>query len=321
LAEVEPGSRGSTSQLTLSRSPRRGGAAASWDKFENLSGPRWVDGIRRDRNALLEVDATMGRGHFALTPTLSHSHAGFAHRSSFCGRGGTRAAKPRASHRSDSPTPARRVGSGGSRTWSTAPSAVFPCGRRRRGMVQPGSRTARRSPTRFPPRFEPHVTARGTVGVNSALPQRDASHRPGRREHLSSLNHPDFTFVSEPLSRSEQLVELLGSSVVVVASHKNVAVMCTFVPKIVVDQFGAYPPILIISKSGIVSPKDRVERLRGDQHETTVSGKSPESLGWQPYLPMTSFRELKCVWWQGDWFAVSLSPSEAFARHVDFNLT
>jgi hypothetical protein len=28
----------STSQLTLGRSPTRGGAAASWDKFENLSG-------------------------------------------------------------------------------------------------------------------------------------------------------------------------------------------------------------------------------------------------------------------------------------------
>jgi hypothetical protein len=29
-------------------------------------------------------------------------------------------------------------------TWSTAPSAVFPCGGRRRGAVSPGSRTARR---------------------------------------------------------------------------------------------------------------------------------------------------------------------------------
>jgi hypothetical protein len=29
-------------------------------------------------------------------------------------------------------------------TWSTAPSAVFPCGGRRRGTVSPGSRTARR---------------------------------------------------------------------------------------------------------------------------------------------------------------------------------
>ena len=31
---------GSTSQLTLGRSPTRGGAAASWDKFENLSGQK-----------------------------------------------------------------------------------------------------------------------------------------------------------------------------------------------------------------------------------------------------------------------------------------
>jgi hypothetical protein len=33
----------------------------------------------------------------------------------------------------------------GESTWSTAPSAVFPCGGRRRGTVSPGSRTARRS--------------------------------------------------------------------------------------------------------------------------------------------------------------------------------
>ena len=38
VGEVEPGSDASTSQLTLGRSPTRGGAAASWDKFENLSG-------------------------------------------------------------------------------------------------------------------------------------------------------------------------------------------------------------------------------------------------------------------------------------------
>ena len=145
LAEVEPGSRGSTSQLTLGRSPTRGGAAASWDKFENLSGPRWVDGIRRDRNALLEIDATMGHGHFALTPTLSHSHAGFAHRSSFCGRGSQHAAEPRASHRSDSPTPARRVGSGGSRTWSTALPPFSHAVGGDGGWCGPGSRTARRS--------------------------------------------------------------------------------------------------------------------------------------------------------------------------------
>jgi hypothetical protein len=34
------------------------------------------------------------RGHFALTPALSHSHPGSASRESFCGRGGTRAAVP-----------------------------------------------------------------------------------------------------------------------------------------------------------------------------------------------------------------------------------
>jgi hypothetical protein len=36
--ESTPGD--STSQLTLGRSPTRGGAADAWDKFENLSGPR-----------------------------------------------------------------------------------------------------------------------------------------------------------------------------------------------------------------------------------------------------------------------------------------
>jgi hypothetical protein len=41
IGEVELGSGASTSQLTLSRSPTRGEAAGSWDKFENLSGRRW----------------------------------------------------------------------------------------------------------------------------------------------------------------------------------------------------------------------------------------------------------------------------------------
>ena len=36
--EVDRRLDASTSQLTLSRSPTRGGAAPSWDKFENLSG-------------------------------------------------------------------------------------------------------------------------------------------------------------------------------------------------------------------------------------------------------------------------------------------
>ena len=52
-----------------------------------------------------------GRGPFALTPSLSHSHPGSAHRTSLRGRGGTRAAGPRTSRRSASPTDTRSVGS------------------------------------------------------------------------------------------------------------------------------------------------------------------------------------------------------------------
>ena len=54
-----------------------------------------------------------GRGSFALLPAPSRSHPGSVDRASSRGREGPRAAGPRASHRSDSPTPARRVGSGG----------------------------------------------------------------------------------------------------------------------------------------------------------------------------------------------------------------
>jgi hypothetical protein len=47
---------------------------------------------------------------WTLTPNLSRVHPGVVHRVSFRGRGGPRGAEPRVSHRSDSPTPARRVG-------------------------------------------------------------------------------------------------------------------------------------------------------------------------------------------------------------------
>ncbi len=93
-------------------------------------------------------------GPFALTPTLSHSDAGAAHRTSFCGRGGTRggAAELVAEriHRpprggwgllwSGSRIPAGRfhqpadagrspgTRGGAACTWSTASSAVFPGG-------------------------------------------------------------------------------------------------------------------------------------------------------------------------------------------------
>ena len=50
---------------------RTRGAGATWDHFENLSGPRGSDGIRRARYANHEVVATEGRGPVALTPALS----------------------------------------------------------------------------------------------------------------------------------------------------------------------------------------------------------------------------------------------------------
>ena len=55
------------------------------------------------------------RVFFALPPAPSRSHPGSVHRALVRGRGGTSAAGPRASHRSDSPTDARSVGSGSRR--------------------------------------------------------------------------------------------------------------------------------------------------------------------------------------------------------------
>jgi hypothetical protein len=56
---------------------------------------------------------------FALTPALSHSHPRSVSRESFGGRGGDARRCRSASHRSDSPTDARSVGSGaaGDRKW------------------------------------------------------------------------------------------------------------------------------------------------------------------------------------------------------------
>ena len=65
------------------------------------------------------------RGVFALTPTLSHSDTRSVDQTSLCGRGGTRAAGP----------PDLEYGA----------STVFPCGGRSRWVVNPGSRTGRRS--------------------------------------------------------------------------------------------------------------------------------------------------------------------------------
>jgi hypothetical protein len=44
------------------------------------------------------------------------------------------------------------------RTWSTAPSAVFPCGQRRRGVVNAGSRTGQRRLGVLSNRVEPRGT-------------------------------------------------------------------------------------------------------------------------------------------------------------------
>jgi len=60
--------------------------------------------MRRALPAVARVPGT-------LTPSLSRVHPGAVHRMSFRGRGGTRASGPRTSHRSDSPTDARSVGS------------------------------------------------------------------------------------------------------------------------------------------------------------------------------------------------------------------
>jgi len=62
-------------------------------------------GLRRAHQVVARVPCT-------LTPSLSRVHPSAVHRMSFRGRGGTRAAGPRSSHRSDSPTDARSVGSG-----------------------------------------------------------------------------------------------------------------------------------------------------------------------------------------------------------------
>ena len=121
----------------------------------------------------------------ALSPSPHPSPTfGSAYRSSFRGRGGPRAAEPRTSHRSASPTDTRSVGSDSvvkvcwrvrrhppfSPTWSTAPSAVFPCGPRSRGVVKSGSRTGRRG-RGIPPAFGGNrVRSCGVTKSRPAIP-------------------------------------------------------------------------------------------------------------------------------------------------------
>jgi hypothetical protein len=144
-----------------------------------------------------------GRGSLALPPTPSRSDPGSVDRPSPCGRGSRRAARPPTSHRSDSPTDAKSVGSGGlgpsegradggrrGPTWSTAPSAVFPCGGRLRGVVTAGlphgrtwrgvrngaSRgTVKRSPTGFRNRvgLKPRVAAAQQPWATEEFPFRE----------------------------------------------------------------------------------------------------------------------------------------------------
>ena len=70
----------STSQLTLGRLPTRGGAAASWDKFDYLSGPRCWVGMRRAHPSVARVPCT-------LTPSLSRKTTPGQHIPGDCGRG------------------------------------------------------------------------------------------------------------------------------------------------------------------------------------------------------------------------------------------
>jgi hypothetical protein len=129
----------------------RGGATASWDKFENLSG-------QKDRRRTgWETDATDSptwrlspRTGAALSPSPQPPPA--VTRVQFTGHwfagGGARARRGRglATDLIHRPTRGRwGLAAGGRerrrerverrwvRTWSTAPSAVFPCGPRRRG--------------------------------------------------------------------------------------------------------------------------------------------------------------------------------------------
>jgi len=113
MRRVELGLGGSTSQLTLGRSPGR--AAGPRPRGTNLKMCPGRDGGMGCRRVHLEVHRAVGRVPWTLTPSLSRVHPGAVHPMSFCGRGSPRAAGPRASHRSDSPTSARRVGSGGLR--------------------------------------------------------------------------------------------------------------------------------------------------------------------------------------------------------------
>jgi hypothetical protein len=123
------------------RSGRTRRSAASWDKFENLSGQTFR------RRTGWETDAT-DSPTWRLSPRTSAA---------------------------DSPSPqpppavtrdvltGRRLAGGGARarrrrTWSTAPSAVFPCGQRRRGVVNAGSRTGRRRLGVLSNRVEPRGT-------------------------------------------------------------------------------------------------------------------------------------------------------------------
>jgi hypothetical protein len=168
----------STSQLTLGRSPGRGGAAASWDKFENLSGPRWWVGVRRAHPAMARVPCT-------LTPSLSRVHLSGVDRASFRGRGGPRAAGPRVSRRSDSPTPARRVGSclaTGVESRSGVSTSQLTLGRspRRGCAAQPGVR-------RIPPFYHAVGGGAGCAGPRS----RTARWSPHQRRNIS----PDILFV------------------------------------------------------------------------------------------------------------------------------
>jgi hypothetical protein len=64
-------------------SGRTGRSATSWDKLENLCGPRWSDGMRHSHHV---VAPTVARGPIALPPAPSRSHPGTVDRALFRGR-------------------------------------------------------------------------------------------------------------------------------------------------------------------------------------------------------------------------------------------
>jgi hypothetical protein len=120
------------------------------------------------------------RCHFALPPAPSRSHPGVVPRASSRGRGSQRPAGPRASHRSDSLTPGKEVGSGGGPHREHSAVRRFGCGVKLRAMLTPGPPHS----TTIPGECRTAVrTTCDSVGHQRAsirhFPEGDTSHSPG----------------------------------------------------------------------------------------------------------------------------------------------